>query len=179
MQLDRIRPVDIDRYKATKLKEADDLRRRIAAGEKVLHENGQRRRPCSPSTINKTLVLLSAIMDVAEERYPEAIVRNPARGRRRRLKVSRPQRSYLDTAAQISALLEAARQMDATAQDHPQIEKRLVPRRATLATLVFAGLRIGELLELRWRDVDLASGRLRSRTQRPTPGSATCGSCRC
>ena len=30
-----------------------------------------------------------------------------------------------------------------------------------LATLTFAGLRLGELLALRWRDVDLGSGRLR------------------
>jgi integrase len=29
-----------------------------------------------------------------------------------------------------------------------------------LATLIFAGVRIGELLKLRWRDVDLATGRL-------------------
>ena len=29
-----------------------------------------------------------------------------------------------------------------------------------LATLTLAGLRIGETLALRWRDVDLASGRL-------------------
>jgi integrase len=34
-------------------------------------------------------------------------------------------------------------------------------RRAFLATLTLAGLRIGEGLALRWRDVDLAAGRLR------------------
>ena len=30
-----------------------------------------------------------------------------------------------------------------------------------LATLIFAGLRISEALHLRWRDIDLAGGRLR------------------
>jgi integrase len=158
-QVDRISIADVDRYKAAKLAEADELRRRIEAGEKVRHEHGQRRRPCSPATINKTLDLLSSIMEVAEER--ELVARNPARGRRRRVNVSKPRRSYLDTAAQIGMLLEAAGRMDAESQLHPQIEKRLVPRRATLATLVFAGLRISELLDLRWRDVDLATGRLR------------------
>jgi len=36
----------------------------------------------------------------------------------------------------------------------------LFARKALLATLVFGGLRIGEALALRWRDVDLAAGRL-------------------
>jgi integrase len=36
-----------------------------------------------------------------------------------------------------------------------------VPRRVIVATLVFAGLRISELCNLRWRHVDLAAGRLR------------------
>ena len=36
--------------------------------------------------------------------------------------------------------------------------RRHVQRRAMIATLMFAGLRIGELCALRWRDVDLAAG---------------------
>ncbi|MGC2373991.1 MAG: site-specific integrase [Solirubrobacteraceae bacterium] len=36
----------------------------------------------------------------------------------------------------------------------------MVYRRAMLATLVFAGLRIGEMTALRWRDVDLAGNRI-------------------
>lgn len=171
--LDRIAVAHVDRYKAAKLTESDELRCRVEAGEDVRHQHGQRRRPLSASTINKTLDLLSAILEVAEER--ELISRNPARGRRRRLKVAKPHRSHLDTAGQINALLDAAGEMDREAQSHPQVEKRLVSRQATLATLIFAGLRIGEMLDLRWRDVDLATGRLRVKSQPNETAKTTAG----
>lgn len=130
--LDAITIAEVDRYKSAKL------------GHGSL----------SGESINKTLVLLAAIMETAEER--ELIARNPAKGRRRRVRTHRPQRSFLDSADQITALLEAARDLDAKARsDH-----RHVARHATLAVLVFAGLRLGELLDLRWRDVDLANSRL-------------------
>jgi integrase len=53
-------------------------------------------------------------------------------------------------------MLEAAGELDRTAPK----DRRDVERRAMLATLIFAGLRISELCALRWRDVDLASGRI-------------------
>ena len=109
----------------------------------------------SAESVNKTLTLLAAVLEQALE-Y-ELIDRNPAAGTRRRLRTSRPRRSYLDAAAQIGALLDAAAELDARAI----VGHRHVHRRAMLATLTFAGLRLGELLALRWRDVDLAGGRLR------------------
>ena len=41
-----------------------------------------------------------------------------------------------------------------------------------LAVLTFAGLRIGELCSLRWRDVDLASGWLTVGESKTDAGSA-------
>jgi integrase len=131
--LDTITVAEVDRYKAAKLAQG------ALGGE----------------SINKTLVLLSAVLETAEER--ELIPRNPAKGRRRRVRTHRPQRTYLDSADQIAALLDAARDLDAEAR----ADRRHIARHATLAVLVFAGLRLGELLDLRWRDIDLANSRLR------------------
>jgi integrase len=108
--------------------------------------------PLSPRSINMTVTLLAAILEGAVER--ELIARNPAKGRGRRVRERAPRRSYLETAAQIEALLDAAGELDRMA--HPACQH--VERRAMLATLTFAGLRISELCALRWRDVDLAAG---------------------
>ncbi len=109
----------------------------------------------SATSINKTITRLAQILEVAVER--ELIDRNPARGKRRRLKERRPERTWLDRAEQIAALLEAGAELDAEAR----VDRRATPRRAFLATLTLAGLRISEALDLRWRDVDLSAGRLR------------------
>jgi integrase len=109
-------------------------------------------KPLSPRSINMTVTLLGMILEGAVER--ELIARNPAKGRGRRVRERAPRRSYLETAAQIEALLDAAGELDREA--HPAC--RHIERRAMLATLTFAGLRIGELCALRWRDVDLAAG---------------------
>jgi hypothetical protein len=66
--------------------------------------------------------------------------RNPARGRRRRFSAPAPARVTLGRARQITALLAAARALDESART------RSGQRRALLAVLVFAGLRIGEAL---------------------------------
>ncbi len=129
-RLDQITVQEVDRYRQHKVREG-----RIAA-----------------RTINKTLTRLAQILEVAVE-Y-DLIARNPATGQRRRLKVARSRPVHLDCASQIVALLDAATELDA------RETARTDGRRAVVATLAFAGLRAGELADLRWRDLDLAAGRI-------------------
>lgn len=119
-RLDEITVAEVDRYKAAKLREG-----KLGA-----------------SQINKTLKLLAQILDVAIE-YEFLDRANPARGRRRRVKAPKPQRTWVE-AEQLPALLEAA---DAY-------------MRPVIATLAGAGLRVGEAIALDWRDVNLATGTL-------------------
>ncbi|HKO38867.1 MAG TPA: site-specific integrase [Solirubrobacterales bacterium] len=144
----------VDRFRQFKVRERDDLEAARAA-EAAKPEDERRRlpRPMSNGSINKTIRLLGAVLEQAVE-YGH-IDRNPAQGRRRLLKESRPSRSFAHP-PQVLALLDAAAAIDAEAR---QGDTRR--RRPLLATLALAGLRIGEALDLRWRDVSLGSQRLR------------------
>ena len=117
-------------------------------------------KPLSARSINMTLVLLSSILETAVER--ELIDRNPASGQRRRVRERGPRRTQVDTADAIGALLAAAGELDG--------KRRGRYRRALLATLLFAGLRVSELCGLRWRDVDLATGWLTAEDSKTDAG---------
>lgn len=97
-RLSEITVQEVDRYKASMIRRRD-------RGERLSNE-----------TINKTLVRLGQILEVAVE-Y-ELIGRNPAREKRRKLPVPRPQRSHLDAAYQIEALLDGASRLDAGKRSH-------------------------------------------------------------
>lgn len=131
-RLSQITVAEVDRYRAHKVAEG------LLGAE----------------SINKTITRLGQILAVAEER--DLVARNPVRvnTRNRKLKARKPRPVFLDNAESIQALLDAASEIDATTL------ARTGGRRAFVAVLVFAGLRISEACALRWRDVDLASGRL-------------------
>jgi integrase len=157
MRLDAITFDTVERYIAAKLAENKRIEEAAESGSPIVQEftdrlgreRKRRAQPLSPRAINMTLVLLAAILEGAVER--ELIGRNPAKGRRRRAIERAPRRSYLETAEQIGALLDAAAEIDR----EPTTKGN---RQAVVAVLVLAGLRIGELCALRWRDVDLAGG---------------------
>jgi integrase len=134
---------EVDRYRTRKVRE-----RRLTA-----------------TTINMTIALLAQILDVALEYHPDVLKGNAARGRRRRVKQPKRSRTFLEP-DQIVALLDAAGELDR----EDNYTGQPAGRRAALATLVLTGLRIGELIELRWRDVDLAHRRIHVRDSKTQAG---------
>ncbi|HWM54926.1 MAG TPA: hypothetical protein VNO20_06020 [Solirubrobacterales bacterium] len=95
-----------------------------------------------PNQINKSLGLLAMILDAASDYGHIDAVRNPARGRRRRVKGTTPSRPTVKP-EQLPSLLEAAGHL-----------------RPILTTMAGAGLRNGEACALNRHDFDAASGTL-------------------
>ena len=118
LRLDSIAAEDVDHYKAAKLREG----------------------AIAPNQINKSLGLLAQILDAAADYGHLDPARNPARGRRRRVKRTAPSRPTIEP-EQLPSLLEAAQRL-----------------RPILAALAGAGLRNGEACALDWPDINLASG---------------------
>ena len=177
-RLSQITVAEVDRYRQAKVAEAETVSAAIASGKRPTAEYVDKRgvtrqrpaRPMSAASINKTITRLGQILEVAVE-YG-LIASNPAKGRRRRLKAARATPVWLESAEQIEALLEAAGTLDLHGLTSGGRDQKggLSYRRALLATLVFAGLRLGELTALRWRDVDLSSGRLTVRASKTDAG---------
>jgi integrase len=162
MRLDAITIDDVDRFVASKLSEGERIRAAAERGQ-PLREQGRDSlgraltrplKPLSSRSINMQVTLFGAILESAVER--ELISRNVARGRGRKLREGHIVRSYLGTAAQIESLLAAAGAIDREKADTARDAH--FKRRPMIATMIYAGLRIGELCSLRWRDVDLAGG---------------------
>jgi len=162
MRLDDIVPETIRQYQAAKLKDAENVRTAAASGKPLMEEfkgrggaAERRRRPLSAGTINGHTILLAEILEVAVE--DKLITCNYAKGKKRRLKEEAPYRPYLERPAEMEALLKAAGELDregGARGSHYQ-------RRPMIATLMFAGLRISEELDLQWPRINLASGYLR------------------
>jgi integrase len=135
LRLSEITPQEVDRYKVAKARERQEIEAKRARGEKV-YERG-----LSNNSVNHTLSDLAQVLETAVE-YG-LLAQNPASGKRRRLKSTRPSRPWVEP-EQLPALLDAAK-----GSGH-----------VLLAVLAGAGLRIGEALGLRWQHVDLATGTL-------------------
>ena len=139
-------------YMAAKLKERERRESEIAEWSKADPKTRGRmpKRGLSNASINKCLKVLAQVLEEAvEDGY---LAENVARGTKRRLKAAKPKRTWLEL-HEVQVLLKAAGK-----------------HRALLATMTLAGLRVSELTALRWRDVDLAAGRLRVRESKTEAG---------
>lgn len=170
---------EVDRYRQHKVREKAACQAAIDAGRPLMAEivdkRGRRyqrvKKPLSPRSINMQIDVLEQILELAIE-YGHLPAPNPAAGKRRRLKVTKPRPVYLDSAEHVAVLLEAAADLDerdsqlVTVHDPrgrtytQRRHNQTAGRKAAIAVLMLAGPRAaagGALLE---RDLDLANGRI-------------------
>lgn len=100
----------------------------------------------SATSVNKCIRLLAQVLDTAMD-YG-LIEANPARNRRRYARRPPKRPVWLDRPEQIAAMLDAAKELDASPG------ARTSGREAFVAVLVIGGLRISEACQLRWRSID-------------------------
>ena len=174
--LSQITVAEVDRYRQSKVREAAQITAAAENGKPMMVSYVDRRgrsyrrraRALSPRSINMQIDLLAQILAVAVDHGQ--IPANPAVGKRRRLKASRPRPVHLDSAEQIALLLEAAGQLDRgeavievsdrhgrSWTQRPAVQT--TGRRAAIAMLMLGGGRASATGALLWRDVDLANGR--------------------
>ena len=133
--LDCITPEVVDSYKSAKLRERERWDSATPDERKLLPQG------LGAGRINRSLALHARILEEAVE-YKH-IGSNAAAGRKRKVQqVPKPSRTWLEL-HEVQAVLDAAGE-----------------HRALIATMMLGGLRVGELIQLRWRDVDLAGGAL-------------------
>ena len=174
--LSQITVAEVDRYRQHKVRQAAEITAAAESGKPMMvsyvdrlgRRYRRRARPLSARSINMHIDLLAQILAVAVDHGH--LPSNPAVGKRRRMKVSKPRPVHLDSAEQIAILLEAAGQLDrgeavidvtdrrgrTWTQRHPSYT---TGRRAALATLLLGGGRASATGAMLWRDVDLANGR--------------------
>jgi integrase len=128
----------------------------------------RRRRPLSNTSINAMITMLGQILQQAVD-Y-DLIDRNPVRvgGRSARfLKRTQPKRTFLEI-DEFHALLDAVGELEAEART----DFKVLGRRAMVASLGLAGLRISELMDLKVAQVDshprtFQARRRKDRSRRP------------
>jgi integrase len=92
-------------FKAYKLRESRELQAALADGADIRDHRGRRAVPLAPASLRKLIDGLAAILDDAVE--DQHIAHNPARGKRMRVRVPKPTRSFLEM-DELAALLDAA-----------------------------------------------------------------------
>lgn len=96
-------------FKACKVREAREIREAQEAGADLRDRRNRKVRPLGPSSLRKLVRLLAAILEEAVE--DEHLDRNPATGRRMKIHVPKPCRTFLEM-DELALLLEVAAEQD-------------------------------------------------------------------
>jgi integrase len=155
MPVGEIGDPDCRRFRAALFAECDELTRIIGAGGRPRDARGRPRRPLSPRSIQMQLALLAQILDDACEDGLRC--ENPARAKRLRVRVPKPNRTFLEI-DQLVALMDAARAIEAeprsakraklTAEQAAEIRHRLAAGETQTALRRECGLSAGSMLML-------------------------------
>jgi integrase len=96
-------------FKTHKLREAAEVRDALQAGAELRDARNRRARPLGPASLKGLLTLLGSVLeDAVEDGYLGA---NPARGRRMRIHVPKPRRTFLEI-DELARLEDIARAQD-------------------------------------------------------------------
>lgn len=96
-------------FKARKVHEAREIRDALEAGANLRDQHGRKLRPLGAPGLRKVLTLLATILEEAIE--DEYLDRNPATGRRMKVHVKKPNRTFLEM-DELALLLDVAAEQD-------------------------------------------------------------------
>jgi len=158
----------VDALRRHLVKQRAVITKRAAAGHPIMETRArgdgttwqQRARPLSDSSINRVIDKLATLLDIAMEdpRVPQFV--NPARGKRRKLKVKTPTtRTYLEP-EQVLVLIDAAKAHETAAR--AVVGARAAPAAAIVGCLVMGGQRISEVIDTERQAVNLGARMMRA-----------------
>lgn len=131
-------------FKADLLREAREQREALDAGAELQDLRGRKVVPLGPSSIKKILNALASVLDEAiEDRHRSD---NPARSKRMKVKVPKPQRTYLEM-DELATLLDAARDQDVALPDLARIDAVSGSSAEKVARLAALGWRPKQIAE--------------------------------
>ena len=160
MPVAEIRDVDCQRFRAKLFAEREKLRELIAGGAKPKDRRGSPRKPLSNRSIQMQMGLFAQILDDAVE--DKLRKDNPARAKRLKVKVPKPNRTFLEI-DQLVALFDAARELERD----PRSTKR-AKLTTEQAAEIRARLATGETQATLCREYGLAAGSMSMLAQEKT-----------
>jgi hypothetical protein len=108
-RLDQIDRKLCKEFKAYKMREAAELREALEAGADLRDRRGRKLKPLGPASMRKLIDALAIILDEAVE--DEHLDANPARGKRMRVRVPKPKRTFLEM-DELACVLDCATARD-------------------------------------------------------------------